>query len=244
MKRFLLFILFLVGGQVAQAELLRQAYPGVRPTGMGNAFLALSNDSNAIWYNPAGLARVKNYHMNLFDSSMGVDSIATLGRLNNALFGGDFANLITPERQFGRANFRPTFLMPCFAISLFDHMSGFVQMNELETLNGSFDMYAFNDLGVAAAFAIPMSPYFSVGATTRLFQRSGVDTHLTTLELLASLGLPDSSALMTAAFNRIQQLFGVGLGIGVDLGAMATIPLPKNYPRWTLAAVLDDAMGT
>src|SRR3989304_3979087 len=31
---------------------------GARPIGMGNAFTAISNDSNAILYNPAGLALV------------------------------------------------------------------------------------------------------------------------------------------------------------------------------------------
>ncbi len=244
MKNVLISAISFFLATVAHGELVRQAYPGVRPTGMGNAFIALSNDNNAMWYNPAGLARVKGTHLNLIDTSVGVDSLDTLNRLNNALFGGDFTNLVRTDREYARLNFRPTITTPCFSISIFDHASGFFQMNELQTLTGSVDLYAFNDVGIATAFAIPMSPYLSVGATTRVFQRSGIDTHITTLELLAELGLPDASSLMTAAFSRIQKMAGAGLGIGVDLGAMATIPLPPGYPKWNIAAVMDDTLGT
>ena len=32
--------------------------PGIRPLGMGNAFVAVADDRNALHYNPAGLARI------------------------------------------------------------------------------------------------------------------------------------------------------------------------------------------
>ena len=41
------------------AEEVPETYKGVRPAGMGNAFTGLANDHNAIWTNPAGVARVR-----------------------------------------------------------------------------------------------------------------------------------------------------------------------------------------
>jgi len=39
----------------ANAREIRELYNGVRPLGMGNAFVAISDDYNALFYNPAGL---------------------------------------------------------------------------------------------------------------------------------------------------------------------------------------------
>ena len=38
---------------------------GARPAGMGKSFVALANDSNAIYWNPAGLVRVHAHDINV-----------------------------------------------------------------------------------------------------------------------------------------------------------------------------------
>lgn len=38
---------------------------GVRPSSMGGAFVALADDANSVWYNPAGLARLRNAEVTL-----------------------------------------------------------------------------------------------------------------------------------------------------------------------------------
>lgn len=43
------------------AEELPTLYRGIRPLGMGGAFITLSNDENALFYNPAGLNDVKGF---------------------------------------------------------------------------------------------------------------------------------------------------------------------------------------
>jgi hypothetical protein len=45
----------------AAAEEIPFLYKGVRPLGMGNAFLTLSDDSNALFYNPAGLNSIQGF---------------------------------------------------------------------------------------------------------------------------------------------------------------------------------------
>ncbi|MDC4222668.1 MAG: hypothetical protein MPW15_00065 [Candidatus Manganitrophus sp.] len=55
----------LVGGfwgmGVAAAEELPNLYRGIRPLGMGGAFITLSDDENAMFYNPAGLNDVSGF---------------------------------------------------------------------------------------------------------------------------------------------------------------------------------------
>ena len=41
------------------AEEYDKLYRGSRPMGMGGAFTAISDDENALFYNPAGLNRIK-----------------------------------------------------------------------------------------------------------------------------------------------------------------------------------------
>jgi hypothetical protein len=42
-------------------------YRGVRPMGMGNAFTAISDDENALFYNPAGLAEISAFSIGLIN---------------------------------------------------------------------------------------------------------------------------------------------------------------------------------
>src|SRR5262245_39829486 len=103
-------------------------YEGVRPTGMGGAFLAISDDSNALWYNPAALTRQRGAHANLIDFTFGADSQDTANRISNAVFGGDYNNLIRPDRESFRFNLRPTFLTKYITLQPFTNAFGYFDM--------------------------------------------------------------------------------------------------------------------
>lgn len=76
MKRFGLFILvFTLIPQIADAASywgrIHRHYQSARALGMGDAFVAVADDYSAIFYNPAGLARIKSSQVNLsMDISM------------------------------------------------------------------------------------------------------------------------------------------------------------------------------
>ena len=46
---------------------------GARPLGMGGAFVAVADDANAIWWNPAGVAGMKRREITLMHSEVGED---------------------------------------------------------------------------------------------------------------------------------------------------------------------------
>ncbi|MCD4814177.1 OmpA family protein [bacterium] len=47
---------------------------GIRPMGMGGAFIAVANDENAMFYNPAGLARLNYWRFTFPDYALGWDT--------------------------------------------------------------------------------------------------------------------------------------------------------------------------
>ena len=53
------FFLFFLSSTAGYAQNLQDDFYTVRPKGMGGAFVSIANDTNAGWYNPAGIARMR-----------------------------------------------------------------------------------------------------------------------------------------------------------------------------------------
>lgn len=77
----------------AQADSYRLPYQGTAAAGQGEAFAAQADDASALYYNPAGLARLKGVQVSAGMSLVGGDVQFTskTGQKYYADFGGDFA---------------------------------------------------------------------------------------------------------------------------------------------------------
>jgi hypothetical protein len=65
---FVIMALFSLGsGHELMARQYPSLYRGVRPLGMGDAFIALADDENALFYNPAGLSRLSMTQIAVFN---------------------------------------------------------------------------------------------------------------------------------------------------------------------------------
>ena len=53
------FFFFFLSSTAGYAQNLQDDFYTVRPKGMGGAFVSIANDKNAVWYNPAGIARMR-----------------------------------------------------------------------------------------------------------------------------------------------------------------------------------------
>ena len=58
MRRFLGVIAGLFIGVSAYGQTLQQTPVGARPIGLGGAFVGISDDADAVFWNPAGLAQI------------------------------------------------------------------------------------------------------------------------------------------------------------------------------------------
>jgi hypothetical protein len=69
MKLYFIFVIFLSFGSEVQAKQIwsriHRWYQSPRALAMGDAFTAVSDDYSALFYNPAGLSRIKNTQVNL-----------------------------------------------------------------------------------------------------------------------------------------------------------------------------------
>lgn len=226
----------------AEARLLRVPYEGVRPTGMGNAFLAIADDQNALWYNPAALAKNKKWRFNLMDFTLGFDSLTTLDQMRALIFENDSSSLVSDDITFLRMGFKPTLFGPNFGLGIYTNSQGFFEIRNLDL--PEVDVYAFSDIALIAGLGVPISPYFSVGLSVRGVYRAGLDATITTVDLLSQLGGISQDAFMSAIFDRLKELSGAGYGLGVNFSAQLDIPTGKGGPKVGAAFSIEDFGNT
>ena len=236
-----IFVVSVGLGQVAHAKLLRNDYLGVRQMGLGGAFIGLADDASALWYNPAGLAQIKKgLHQNMIDLEAGADNGDSFMRVIGAL-SGNANNLIrmdTPE--FYKLGIKPTWLYPHFALSVYDNLWGFSNLNGLSGLDFTADIVFNNDLGAIIGTALPVGNSLTLGASARLFLRTNIDAYLTIRDLLDQVGANNTIDFSALAGTYLQTLIGVGWALGANVGALWKVPLPPNMPKLTLGATIDD----
>lgn len=79
MKPFLMIaflggFVFLVSLSLAHSQQRNQLFPGARPFGMGETFVAIADDGNAAYWNPAGLSYLKREELNFMYANLyGID---------------------------------------------------------------------------------------------------------------------------------------------------------------------------
>lgn len=240
--RKLCAILLLLLQITAEAGFLRVPYEGIRPTGMGNAYVAIADDKNALFYNPAGLAYFEGFHANLIDVMMGFDSDLTFHRVRHALFDGQYDDVLDFEgNQYVRLGTFPSILTKYFGFGIYNNLSAYLELANLTLPN--VDMYFANDLGVIAGFGVPMGKYLSVGASVRVFQRTGVDAIVTPNDLLNEVGV-NQTDLEAAVFDHLKDLAEVGWAYGINVGTLLRVPLATKFPVWQLGASIEDLFGT
>ncbi|MBU2574155.1 MAG: PorV/PorQ family protein [Elusimicrobia bacterium] len=114
---------------------------GARPAAMSSAFTAVSNDANAIYYNPAGLAAVNTRAVSFMHADWLMDASY------------DFAALAVPFKNFSAA----------FSITRLDH-GGFEARGADRRAAGGFKS---SDLSVATAFSKTLDSNSTIGFTAK-----------------------------------------------------------------------------
>ena len=120
-RTWLLFTLFLFGfTQIAQAQQFRWTHNGARPQAMGNAYVAVADDYNALFYNPAGLARLDDWGVEIINpwlevSASTVDFISDIVELSSGTSTGGTSGILDLfETQTGKNQHAALGLTPHF----------------------------------------------------------------------------------------------------------------------------------
>jgi len=190
----------------------------VTALGMGDAFTAIVDDSQALFYNPAGLARVSGINLRVFSVRAGgsgyeaYEKIQGLNSDDEAEY-ADSINELYGEHVWVGAGGQTSFAMPMFAFAVYNHADVTVKIDN--PVNPAIHMRAINDYGYIGGFGAPIGPFFQAGFALKYIKRSGADLPFGA-SFLADM---ESDAI-------VSQVTGWGKGYGADIGFNVVMPAP------------------
>jgi hypothetical protein len=218
---FYLFFLTFALSHLANAAPIPEEWTSVRALGMGNAYSAIVRDSDAMFYNPAGLARVKGFNFTLFDLRGGTDAMDAVQQYTaykSAVNTAAFLNGLYGKNYWAGAGTKTALTIPGFGIGAFGSGDGDIFLNNPSDPTMGINYFADYGFMIGGAFDL-VPEILSFGLVGRRITRAGTD-------------LPAGPATFaTLTTSQLQQnLSDRGTGYGVDLGLLFTMPAPIVKP--------------
>ena len=191
MKRLLIFtvVLSLFSTNNIFAGEYSYSYKGIRPMGMGGAFVAVSNDANALFYNPAGLADITEKRISLLNlaaetSPDGYDmfSDALDVDFDSAAETGSFLQNYIGEYSHVGLSLFPYYAKPGLAFALIGNGTFNLQARDRQSPKLLVD--SVQDAGAAVGYAHTFfDDNLLVGASVKYIMRESLDEEYTVLDI-------------------------------------------------------------
>ena len=229
-----------------KSQEVKWTHYGIRPLAMGNAFVAVSDDFNALFYNPAGIARLKTWTGELLNpgfevskNTMGfIDDISDLqskGKSSSSDTLDLFANHLGENQHFA-VQWVPHLLFPGFGFGIGTEF--------VANLDFHRQISADVDIGprVIAPFTYAtnfLEDRLSLGASVKFVARGGVNREFDIQTLEAFTKKSDPGAAQTKP--QLSDYVEGGTGYGADVGMLFT-PIKPMEP--TLGVSVTDIGGT
>ncbi len=229
-----LLLVSLVSSEV-YAQNLQDKFYTVRPKGMGGAFASIANDKNAVWFNPAGIARMRKsrsnrkLHIFSFPNVQANWNQNGLNYITAMASGGDdegLSDILTGnDSSFGTENiFADVGAFPLIGFDMKKKgqapiIIGFYGQSKISSVVDTADLSSSNTtaatqamLEVGALFDIAynnQSNLFSIGLQLRAAKRNDFE------DVLSSEILLDKSQLMDSLKKYSNSTFGLALDAGM-----------------------------
>lgn len=208
----------LIFSVAANAGEISSLNSSVRALGMGDAFTALANDSSSLFYNPAGLAKVRGINWKVLSVRAGASGIEAYKKIKdlNTESQDDFASKVNDlygEHVWTGIGAETAVTLPMFGFAIYDHADALVRVNN--PVYPEVYTSVVNDYGYVGGFGVPLSPFLQYGMNFRYVKRTGAR-------------LPYGAAFLAdldakKIYNNVNQW---GKGYGMDVGVNAVIPAP------------------
>jgi hypothetical protein len=215
----ILFGIWFFTVQVYSAELPESGL-SIRALGMGNAYTAVVDNYEALWYNPAALGRVKGINATLLDINAGLNgenAYKSSQELSTSTAQGlDKYNTIFGDQLSFGAGLKLAVVTPYFGVGAYDSMNGLIELRN-PTLP-EFNIGAINDMGFIIGTAFPIGPSSYMGINAKKIIRSGNIGAYGISKFLDG----NTSSQIEPDLNR------KGSGYGGDIGFVVTLPVPLN----------------
>lgn len=204
----------------SQAGPLIDSWSSVRAQGMGGAYTAVVDDADALFFNPAGLAKSGGFTWTVLDPRLGANGLEDISELQ-AIISSDDDMIDKLQELYGRKVWISGGAKTAVKISNIA-VAGFVNteagISVSNPANTTMELNYFFDYGVALGTGFNLIPEFlKLGVTAKRIDRTG-----TSLPIGAStLATLDEEQLKNEIKSR-------GIGYGLDIGSLITIPGPLN----------------
>lgn len=190
----------------------------VRALGMGDAFTALADDESSLFYNPAGLARVRGLNLKIFGLGATLSGVSAYEKVQdmNTQSGSGFADAVGDlygEKIFVGAGGEATFTMPMLGFGVYDHAGASVRVDN--PVYPALKARVLNDYGYVMGFGAPLAPVLHAGLALKYIKRTGADK---------TFGPGALADLQPDVITS--RLTPWGVGYGLDLGVTAIVPAP------------------
>lgn len=232
--------------QIAEARNYEHwTHYGLRPLGMGNAYVAVADDFNALFYNPAGLARLKTWDMEIINPFvMATSNVKGLvsDAQDNMKSGSTLDTLDLLEKHTGE-NFgvgfglTPHFIFKNFGVGLGIEASVQAEFHRDVTVDLDTGIRAVLPVAFAKSF---MNDRLSIGAALKLRARAGVDQNFSMDDIAAFQDSKNNSG-NSENDRDLEDYVKAGTGYGVDVGLLFT---PTKVMEPTIGVSITDIGGT
>ena len=206
--KLLISLWFLVFNGICGGAELYNSHTNVRALGMGNAYVSVVSDSESLFYNPAGLAKVSGFFWRLMDPRIGLSGLEAFDKVSNLEGDSGFAQTVRDlygSNIFVGGGGQTAIITPFVTASLYYDASASIYVGSPS--NPELALNYISDTGVAFGFGFHILPFFQMGLAFRSFKRTGIRK----VYGISELGALDSSIFTDDLKNS-------GTGLGMDLG--------------------------
>jgi hypothetical protein len=204
----------------ANAEELKWTHFGVRPLGMGNAFVGQADDFNALYYNPAGLAWLNTWTFEILSlrgevSANTTNAISDISTFASSGSGSTDATIELIQKQGGKPlglnlGLEPFFVMPHFGFALAIEMPTQLTFHNDITFDVNAGPRLYFPVGFAASF---LRNRLAVGFNAKALGQMGVDRSFDIDSL-------DNLTNGTSGEGSLGDYVLGGYGLGFDTGIL------------------------
>ncbi len=214
---FIWIAMLFSGASTAYGQAFSEMSPSVRGLGMGNAYSAVAPESEALFYNPANLTRVRGLNWTILDPTVGANQYESIEKFQQISGDDGIAEIFDEfygESVWVHADFKSVVTLPYIGLGVYGASDTDINID-----NPAYPNIYLNsvlDYGLVAGFALPVVPGFvDAGMTLKRITRTGSRIVL------------GPSAISDLDMDAIQdQLMSSGTAYSLDLGVNITSPGP------------------